>query len=229
MLTIDLLHAIISIVLLGKSWLKWGKNIDGQTNKKLDKNKHTSNSIGDNDPIFIAGAARLLGVSIETLRNYDANGTLQSRRTAAGRRTYTRAQLQNFKNNRSLTTSEAAALLGISASKLRKLESSQQIQVPRDAKNRRQYSTQLLKHITQVLQDTPTTPTRSPDSGANPPHIPDTPQVSLLPALNRKSSSTKLLSVSPIAIILLGRGRLSQQLGGQLGRYRRCLHCHHFQ
>lgn len=111
----------------------------------------------ESSTLSLSEAAIFLNVSKNTLISYESQKLLVPARNHHGHRTYTKEQLQTFKNNRLHTTASAAAILGISASKLRKIEATGQITVPRDSKNRRQYSTQLLKDIKQVLT-TPTSP-----------------------------------------------------------------------
>lgn len=50
--------------------------------------------------ITVGKAAKILGVSIKTLQNWDNKGLLVAKRTPTNRRYYTRKQLEKFLNER---------------------------------------------------------------------------------------------------------------------------------
>ncbi len=72
--------------------------------------------------VSISQAAKLLGVSIDTIRRWDNSGVLHSVRLDGKNRYFTLEELANHKSGKPLSISEASRKLGISPTTLRRLE-----------------------------------------------------------------------------------------------------------
>ncbi|MBI2593909.1 MerR family DNA-binding transcriptional regulator [Candidatus Daviesbacteria bacterium] len=72
--------------------------------------------------ISISGAAKFLGVSIDTVRRWDKSGILHSERPDGKNRFFSLKELEEYNSNQPLSISETAIKLGISPTTLRRLE-----------------------------------------------------------------------------------------------------------
>lgn len=72
--------------------------------------------------IPISQAAKILGVSIDTIRRWDKSGVLHSQRPDGKNRFFSLKELEEHNSNQPLPISEAAKKLGISPTTLRRLE-----------------------------------------------------------------------------------------------------------
>lgn len=95
--------------------------------------------------IPISGAAKILGVSIDTVRRWDKSGVLHSERPNGKNRYFSLYELEKHKLCQSLSISEAAIELGISATTLRRLETKGLIKPKRNNAGERVYDKKLLK------------------------------------------------------------------------------------
>ena len=76
----------------------------------------------DKKYVPISEAARILGVSIATVRRWDKKGILHAIRRSGRYRYFTLDELEKVKFSQPLTISQAAHQLGLSATTLRRLE-----------------------------------------------------------------------------------------------------------
>ncbi|GEM_PF-1444999 len=90
--------------------------------------------------IAIRTAAEFLGVSIDTLRRWDKQGILKAQRPNGKDRVFLVKDLERFKYAHPLQVSEAADLLGMSISTLRRLETRGKLVPKRDSNGRRIYN-----------------------------------------------------------------------------------------
>ncbi len=72
--------------------------------------------------VSISEAAKILGVSIDTIRRWDKSGVLHSDRPDGKNRYFSPEELEEHKLNRPLSISEVARKLNVSATTLRRLE-----------------------------------------------------------------------------------------------------------
>src|SRR3989344_1443986 len=72
--------------------------------------------------ISISQASKILGVSIDTVRRWDKNGTIKSQRPDGKNRYFAIQDLEAIKFAQPLTISEVAEQLNVSPSTLRRLE-----------------------------------------------------------------------------------------------------------
>lgn len=101
----------------------------------------------ENSYVTVAKAAKILGVSIDTVRRWDSQGTLRSERLDGKNRYFLKSGLKNFRKNRPLTISEAAHELSVSTSTLRRLEDRGVILSARGGKGERLYSQEKIREI----------------------------------------------------------------------------------
>src|SRR4051812_35799224 len=73
--------------------------------------------------VSISEAAKILGVSIDTIRRWDRSGKVNSSRPDGKNRYFSIKELESLKFAQPLSISEAAKQLGISQSTLRRLDS----------------------------------------------------------------------------------------------------------
>jgi excisionase family DNA binding protein len=97
--------------------------------------------------VSVAGAAKLLGVSIDTIRRWDTQGILKSTRLDGKNRYFLKSDLKTFKKTRPLSISEAASALSISVSTLRRLERKGVIVAERSQNGERLYSPSRINEI----------------------------------------------------------------------------------
>ena len=90
--------------------------------------------------VSIGEAAKILGVSIDTVRRWDRNGILHSSRPSGKNRYFSIEELEKVKFSKPLSISEAAKQLGISESTLRRLEEKGLINPERNNAGERIYS-----------------------------------------------------------------------------------------
>ncbi|EKD94236.1 MAG: hypothetical protein ACD_26C00156G0001, partial [uncultured bacterium] len=102
-----------------------------------------------NNLIHISEAARLLGVSLDTLRRWDKAGNLHSIRKAGNARYFSQEEINDLIKNRHFSVSEAAKEFGISASTLRRLEKRGLISSERDKNGERFYTPEKLRSYLQ--------------------------------------------------------------------------------
>lgn len=95
--------------------------------------------------IPISGAAKVLGVSIDTIRRWDKSGVLHSERPNGKNRYFSLYELEKHKLCQPLSISEAAINLSISATTLRRLETKGLIKPKRNNAGERVYDKKLLK------------------------------------------------------------------------------------
>src|SRR5450759_1536348 len=104
----------------------------------------------DNPPtnkklVPISEAAKILGVSMDTIRRWDKNGTLKSKRTAGNTRHFSIDDLEKIKLSKKLSISEVAKQLKISQSTLRRLEDRGLIKPERNNNGERLYGSDTLE------------------------------------------------------------------------------------
>lgn len=90
--------------------------------------------------IPISEAAKILGVSIDTVRRWDKSGILHSERPDGKNRYFSQAELEKHKLGQPLPISETAKKLGISATTLRRLEARNLIKPIRNSAGERVYT-----------------------------------------------------------------------------------------
>ena len=90
--------------------------------------------------IPISEAAKTLGVSIDTVRRWDKTGILHSTRQGGKNRYFSPNELEKHKTDQPLPISEAATMLGISATALRRLETRELLKPTRNRAGERVYS-----------------------------------------------------------------------------------------
>lgn len=95
--------------------------------------------------IPISEAAKILGVSIDTIRRWDKSGVLHSARPDGKDRYFALDELEKYKSSQPLSISEATKELGISATTLRRLETRGLIKPKRNNAGERVYDEELLK------------------------------------------------------------------------------------
>ena len=88
----------------------------------------------------ISEAAKILGVSIDTVRRWNKSGIIQSVRPDGKNRFFSQDELEKYKFDQPLPISEAAKKLGISAITLRRLESKGLIKPIRNNAGERVYT-----------------------------------------------------------------------------------------
>lgn len=108
--------------------------------------------MGDNLPkqkrlISISEAAKVLGVSIDTVRRWDKSGVLHSERPDGKNRYFSLDELEKHKFCQPLSISEAAITLGISPTTLRRLEERGLLKPERNSAGERVYDKELLKNF----------------------------------------------------------------------------------
>ena len=96
----------------------------------------------------IGKAAKVLGVSIDTIRRWDKNGTLKSSRPDGKTRYFSQEDLEKLKLAKKISISEASKRLSISQSTLRRLEDKGLLKPERDKNGKRLYD---LKNIEDFL------------------------------------------------------------------------------
>ncbi len=97
--------------------------------------------------IPISEAAKVLGVSIDTVRRWDKSGVLHSERPDGKNRYFSLNELEKHKLSQPLPISEVARKLGISATTLRRLEARGLIKPKRNNAGERVYDEDLLKNF----------------------------------------------------------------------------------
>ena len=94
--------------------------------------------------VSISQAATILGISIDTVRRWDKAGIISSTRPDGKNRYFSVDELERVKLDKPLTISEAARMLKISASTLRRLEKKGLVAPLRNGHNERLYDRQTL-------------------------------------------------------------------------------------
>ena len=97
--------------------------------------------------IPISEAAKVLGVSIDTVRRWDKSGVLHSERPDGKNRYFSLDELKKHKLSQPLPISEVARNLSISATTLRRLEARGLIKPKRNSAGERVYDEDLLKNF----------------------------------------------------------------------------------
>lgn len=95
----------------------------------------------------ISEAAKVLGVSIDTIRRWDKSGILHSERPDGKNRYFSLDELKQHKLNQPLSISEVAGKFSISATTLRRLEARGLIKPKRNNAGERVYDEDLLKNF----------------------------------------------------------------------------------
>ena len=95
--------------------------------------------------VSISQAAIVLGVSIDTVRRWDKAGIISSTRPNGKNRYFSVDELERIKLNKPLTISEAARMLKVSASTLRRLEKKGLISPIRNGHGERRYDRKILE------------------------------------------------------------------------------------
>lgn len=95
----------------------------------------------------IGAAAKILGVSIDTIRRWEKKGTLTAVRPNGKDRFFAVEDLDKLKASKALTTAEAARHLGISPTTLRKLDKKGVIKTNRDKNGSRLFTPKALQEI----------------------------------------------------------------------------------
>ena len=107
--------------------------MSGKKNLKLIPKQNTKH-------VPIGQAAAYLGVSIDTIRRWEAAGKLKAHRLDGKNRHFLISDLETYKGLEQLSTLQVALALDISESTVRRLENSGQLIPTRTANGRRQYS-----------------------------------------------------------------------------------------
>lgn len=94
--------------------------------------------------ISISEAAKVLGISIDTVRRWDKSGVLHSERPDGKNRYFSLDELEKHKSNQPLSISEAIKLLNISATTLRRLETRGLIKPNRNSAGERIFDRDLI-------------------------------------------------------------------------------------
>lgn len=95
--------------------------------------------------VSIGEAAKFLGVSIDTVRRWDSQGTLHSFRPDGKNRYFSIEELEKIRYSKPLPIGEAAERLGISETTLRRLEEQGLISPERNGQGERLYTRECLK------------------------------------------------------------------------------------
>ena len=105
----------------------------------------------DNDTskkiVPIGEAAKILGVSIDTVRRWDKDGTLHSQRREGKTRYFSVEELEKVNLSKPMSISEAAHKLNLSASTLIRLEKKGLIKPRRNKKGERMYDHEALEQF----------------------------------------------------------------------------------
>lgn len=99
--------------------------------------------------ISISEAAKMLGVSIDTVRRWDKSGILHSDRPDGKNRYFSLDELKELQSNKPLSISEAAGELGVSTVTLRRLEKKGLIQAQRNSAGIRIYDRKSIQETAQ--------------------------------------------------------------------------------
>ena len=102
-------------------------------------------SLPEKKLVPISEAARILGVSIDTIRRWDKAGILNSERPDGKNRYFSVDELESVKLGQPLPISEAAKRLGVSATTLRRLEKRGLLKPERNSSGERIYSKETLE------------------------------------------------------------------------------------
>lgn len=105
---------------------------------------HNTPSIENNNVIGIREAAKILGVSADTVRRWSDAGKIPVFRDSQGKRYFHEDSLRVFNDKKDLTTRQAASYLGVSASTIRRLEKEGKLVPRRDEKGVRHYTKSIL-------------------------------------------------------------------------------------
>jgi len=97
--------------------------------------------------IPISEATKILGVSIDTVRRWDKSGVLHSERPDGKNRYFSLDELEKYKLSQPLSISEAAIMLNISPTTLRRLEERGLFKPGRNSAGERVYDKQSLKNF----------------------------------------------------------------------------------
>lgn len=95
----------------------------------------------------ISEAAKVLGVSIDTVRRWDKSGSLHSERPDGKNRYFSLDELEEYKLKSPLSISDVAKKFNISATTLRRLEARGLIKPSRNSAGERVYNQDLLKNF----------------------------------------------------------------------------------
>ena len=106
---------------------------------------------GKSGYVTIGDAAKLLDVSIDTIRRWENTGKLQAQRLDGKNRYFAVKELESVKQARPLSTTDVAALLKISPSSVRRLEEQGLLTAGRDENNRRCYERQAVNQYITTL------------------------------------------------------------------------------
>lgn len=105
-----------------------------------NNNEQKLANISDERHVGIGDAASILGVSIDTVRRWEKAGRIHAERLDGKNRYFNVAELQAYKADEPLSTTEVASLLGVSASTVRRLDSEGKLTAHRTEKGKRLYS-----------------------------------------------------------------------------------------
>jgi excisionase family DNA binding protein len=94
--------------------------------------------------VSIGDAASILGVSIDTVRRWEKSGKIHAKRLDGKNRYFNVSELEYYKNNLPLSSSEVAKLLGVSASTVRRLDTEGRLPAIRSEKGKRLYDRALV-------------------------------------------------------------------------------------
>ena len=104
-----------------------------------------SSSISNDSLVSISQASKILGVSLDTIRRWDKNGTLKSQRPDGKNRFFKIDDIEAIKFSEPLSIGEAAEQLNMSPSTLRRLETKGMIKPDRNEKGERVYDRESLQ------------------------------------------------------------------------------------
>ena len=114
--------------------------------------------------ISIGKAAKLLGVSVDTARRWDKTGKLHSVRTRTNKRYFKMSEIELITNSKQLSISEAAKVMGVSPTTLRRLERKGEIKPKRNTRGERIYTQSTIDDYNKQKEQSKKTSKRSKDS-----------------------------------------------------------------
>src|SRR3990167_5369858 len=168
--------------------------------------------------VLISEAAKILGVSIDTVRRWDKSGVLHSERTDGKNRYFSLDELEKHKTSQPLSISQAAKNLGISPVTLRRLEDKGLIKPERNTAGERVYDKESIKNFQdsayflrkKQIKETIVEPSREESENIPPESFESFEKISFKPNLKPHSRIHELaVSVAVFALLVtLGIGNI---------------------
>ena len=168
--------------------------------------------------VLISEAAKILGVSIDTVRRWDKSGVLHSERPDGKNRYFSLDELEKHKTSQPLSISQAAKNLGISPVTLRRLEDKGLIKPERNTAGERVYDKESIKNFQdsayflrkKQIKETIVEPSREESENIPPESFESFEKISFKPNLKPHSRIHELaVSVAVFALLVtLGIGNI---------------------